>query len=203
MPGRGKRLGDRIGGKAGDGVDDDVRMGQQIQPDGPWRRCLMEPTPIWLSANGSSASFLSGWRATTVTCPMWGISAQAANSRGGGVAIADDHRLAVLSRIHPHATCPIRVLEGELNSLHIRVVEPDRQGWRRSYRSRQTSRRRRCWPPSALSPTRCMARHMAGWSSSTAWSGSVPPTMAIKRLQKILKLRLADLVPAIRPAVKS
>ena len=41
---------------------------------------LMEPTPIWLSANGSSASFLSGWRATTVTCPMWGISVQAAKA---------------------------------------------------------------------------------------------------------------------------
>lgn len=41
---------------------------------------FMEPTPIWLSANGSSASFLSGWRATTVTCPMWGISVQAAKA---------------------------------------------------------------------------------------------------------------------------
>lgn len=88
---------------------------------------LMEPTPIWLSANGSSASFLSGWRATTVTCPMWGISVQAAKAEVAVLPLPTHHRLAVLSRIHPHATCPIRVLEGELNSLHIRVVEPDRR----------------------------------------------------------------------------
>lgn len=79
MPAEANASADRIGGKAGDGVDDDVRMDSRFAA---WSMAtmLMEPTPIWLSANGSSASFLSGWRATTVTCPMWGISVQAAKA---------------------------------------------------------------------------------------------------------------------------
>ena len=123
-------------------------------------------------------------------------------SRGGGVAIADDHRLAVLSRIHPHATCPIRVLEGELNSLHIRVVEPDRRdGGVLIVRARpvedggvghlQFFRPRVAWH--AIWLDGLLQRHGQAQSRPAG----------IKRLQKILKLRLADLVPAIRPAVKS